>query len=284
LSGSHPAGGGPLQGVRVVSLAVNAPGPVAVARLRDLGAAVTKIEPPTGDPLARLAPDWYAELIGGVRVETANLGSATGRDRFDLLLADADVLVTAQRPAALARLGLEPASVAARHPQLAWAAIVGHAPPNDGIAGHDLTYLARYGLVDPPQLPRTLAADLLGAERTVSAVLAMLLGGARFSVVALDYAAAALAVPLRHGLTTPDGILGGAFGGYGVYPARDGWVAVAALEQRFQERLQVLLDLPDLTPAAVAAAIGTRTVAEWVTLGAERDIPLVAITTPHQAG
>lgn len=35
---------------RIVVLAVNVPGPAAAARLRELGAAVTKVEPPEGDP------------------------------------------------------------------------------------------------------------------------------------------------------------------------------------------------------------------------------------------
>ena len=39
-----------LAGVRVVNLGINVPGAVAGARLRDLGAEVTKLEPPGGDP------------------------------------------------------------------------------------------------------------------------------------------------------------------------------------------------------------------------------------------
>ncbi|SLD27552.1 Predicted acyl-CoA transferases/carnitine dehydratase [Mycobacteroides abscessus subsp. massiliense] len=42
----------PLTGVNVVSLAINLPGPAACARLAEFGAAVTKVEPPGGDPLA----------------------------------------------------------------------------------------------------------------------------------------------------------------------------------------------------------------------------------------
>jgi alpha-methylacyl-CoA racemase len=48
----HP----PLRGVRVLTLAVNLPGPVAASRLCDMGASVVKVEPPGGDPLARMCP------------------------------------------------------------------------------------------------------------------------------------------------------------------------------------------------------------------------------------
>ena len=46
----------PLRGIRVVSLAVNLPGPLTAARYTALGAAVTKVVPPSGDPLAWVSP------------------------------------------------------------------------------------------------------------------------------------------------------------------------------------------------------------------------------------
>ena len=55
-------GGGPLEGTRVVTVAVNLPGPVAAARLTGLGAQVTTVLPPGGDPLEHYQPDWYADL------------------------------------------------------------------------------------------------------------------------------------------------------------------------------------------------------------------------------
>jgi crotonobetainyl-CoA:carnitine CoA-transferase CaiB-like acyl-CoA transferase len=44
---------------------VNLPGPLAAARLHALGAAITKIEPPEGDPLAAACPAWYARCTPG---------------------------------------------------------------------------------------------------------------------------------------------------------------------------------------------------------------------------
>ena len=147
--------------MHVVTTALNIPGPVAAARLRDLGATVTKIEPPDGDPLALAAPDWYRELAARQEVVRLDLKQQT----LDELLGEADLLLTSQRTAALARLGLAWEAVHERHPQLSHVAIVGEGER----AGHDLTYLAGRGLLDPPRLPRTVMADLLGAERAVSA-------------------------------------------------------------------------------------------------------------------
>src|SRR5687767_5359056 len=52
----------PLEGIRIVLIGVNVPGPVAAARLAEMGAAVTKVEPTGGDQLERLCPDWYHSL------------------------------------------------------------------------------------------------------------------------------------------------------------------------------------------------------------------------------
>ena len=43
----------PPSAFRVVTIALNVPGPLAVARLAEFGAVVTKVEPPGGHPLGR---------------------------------------------------------------------------------------------------------------------------------------------------------------------------------------------------------------------------------------
>ena len=56
-----------LSGVKVVTLALNTPGPVAAARLASMGAEVAKVEPPAGDPLKTAAPGWYHALANGAQ-------------------------------------------------------------------------------------------------------------------------------------------------------------------------------------------------------------------------
>ena len=69
----------PLQGLRIVSLAQNLPGPLALSRLVAAGAAALKIEPPAGDGFRQLAPRWYRHLHRGVRLQTLDLKSDVGR-------------------------------------------------------------------------------------------------------------------------------------------------------------------------------------------------------------
>lgn len=272
----------PLAGLTVVSLAVNVPGPVAAARLHALGARVVKVEPPAGDPLAAFAPGWYRELAAGQEVVRLDLKTPGVLARLHELLGSADLLVTSTRAAALERLGLAWPALRARHPRLCHIAVFGFPGAERDRAGHDLTYQASQGLVDPPHLPRTLLADLASAERAVSAGLALLLGrergaGAGYAEVTLAEAAAELAAPLRHGLTSPGGILGGGLPAYGVYRAREGWVAVAALEPHFAQRLRDALGVPELSAEALTGALLVRTAEEWEGWARERDLPLEAV-------
>jgi len=280
---------GPLSGTSVVTLAVNVPGPAAAARLRGLGAAVTKVEPSGGDPLARYAPKWYESLTSGQEILRLDLKDAAGRGEFDALLSGADLLLTSSRPASLRRLGLPWETLRGAYPRLSQVAIVGHPSPGADEPGHDLTYLAGWGLLSPPDLPRTLTADLAGAERAVSAALGLLLGrergqGPGYAEVALSEAAGSFAAPLVHGLTATDGALGGGLPGYGLYRASDGWVAVAALEEHFLERLLGELDLEAASREALAAAFREHPAAWWERWAAERGLPVAAVRDAPEPG
>jgi alpha-methylacyl-CoA racemase len=264
----------PLNGVRVVCVAVNLPGPAAAARLAELGACVTRVEPLSGDPLEAVCPELYARLAAGQTLLRLDLKDPAGRAELDALLADADVLITSSRPSALARMGLD--ELEARHPDLVHVAIVGHAAPDQERAGHDLTYVAGHGLVSPPRLPQTLVADLGGAERAVTAAVALLVGRARGAAVrsaevALADSAAFFALPREYGLTTPEGPLGGGSPFYGLYEAEGGWVAVAALEPHFRERLVAELDAP------AQHTFRGRTPQVWEQWASENDLPIAAV-------
>jgi alpha-methylacyl-CoA racemase len=273
-----------LDGTRAVSLAVNVPGPTAAARLVALGASVTKVEPPTGDPLATAHPAWYDELRAGQEILTLDLKQAADQAILDELLEPAELLLTSSRPAALARLGLAWPVLHARFPRLCQVAIVGYPAPDEDRAGHDLTYAAAHGLVVPPGLPRTLVADLGGAQLATTAALALLLARERgakagYAEIALADAAAGFAAPLRHGATVGGGPLGGGLPQYGLYPAREGWIAVAALEPQFEQRLAAELGLDELTHEALAAAFSTRSAKDWEAWGREHDLPLGVVSS-----
>ena len=273
---------GPLAGLMVVTLAVNVPGPAAAARLRALGASVVKVEPPSGDPLMHHNPAWYRALSGGQEVVKLNLKEPEDFSLLEGYLTRADLLLTSSRTGALKRLGLDPDELRRKYPRLSGVAITGFPSPRGDEPGHDLTYLAEYGLLTPPEMPRSLLADLAGAERAVSAALALLLGrergvGSAHVEVALSEAAAYLAEPLRFGITAPGAHLGGGFPGYGLYEASDGWIAVAALEPHFWEGLRGELGLEDAGREALEEVFRRETAAHWEGWAAGRDLPIVAL-------
>lgn len=271
-----------LSGIAVVNAGVNLPVMAASARLAELGASVTKVEPPGGDPSETLAGGLYRHFTEGQTVVRLDLKAPAGQAAMAELLAGADVLLTSSRPSALARMGLERSALLARHPRLTQVAMVGHAAPRQEVAGHDLTYVARLGLLSPPALPKTLIADLGGAERTATAVLALLLArehgpDVRYAEVALEDSAAFFATVWAHGATAPDGPLGGGEPFYGVYESADGWVALAALEPHFRTRVVAELGIPAGTADALAAAFRERGSGDWERWADERDLPLAAV-------
>jgi crotonobetainyl-CoA:carnitine CoA-transferase CaiB-like acyl-CoA transferase len=272
----------PLESVRVLTLAVNLPGPLAAARLYELGAAVIKVEPPEGDPLAHASPGWYSALHDGMEVRRLNLKESQDRSQLDPLLLHTDLLITATRPAALQRLGFSWPELHARYPRLCQVAIVGYPAPHEDRPGHDLTYQAKAGLLVPPHLPRACVADWGGAQEAVSAALSLLLArergyGSSHIQVSLAEAAERFAQPLNEGLTIPGGVLGGGFAGYNLYRTRDGWIAVGALEPHFRQKLANELGLASLDREQLQELFMTRTGREWESWGNERDLPLVAL-------
>jgi len=283
----------PLRGVRVLSLALNLPGPGALMRLRAMGASCLKIEPPgpggaSGDPMGQYNPTAYAQMHEGIKLRTLDLKTDKGQAGLHKELARTDVLITSFRPSALRKLGLEWKALHKQYPDLSMVCVLGAPGERAEEPGHDLTYLADAGLVTGLDLPATLFADMGGALMTSEAVLQAVLvqrakGKGSVQSVALSDAAAWLALPRQWGLTQPDGAVGGAHAGYRVYPCRDGRVAVAALEPHFAARLceaagiamkgMATMMLP-ATHKAVAKFVASKTRRELDQLASERDIPL----------
>ena len=283
----------PLRGVRVLSLALNLPGPAALMRLKAMGATCLKAEPPgpqgtSGDPMGQYNPTAYATMHGGIKVLTVDLKTDKGQQQLHKALARTDVLLTSFRPSALLKFGLGWKALHKAYPALSVVAIVGAPGERAEEPGHDLTYLADAGLVTGLDLPATLFADMGGAlmasAATLKAVLAQKTSGkGAFQEVALSDAAAWLALPRSWGLTQPKGAVGGAHAGYRVYPCKDGRVAVAALEPHFAASLCAAAGVTmngmgtlfqPATHQAIATFLAGQTRKQLDALAVARDIPL----------
>ncbi|WPL81874.1 CoA transferase [Bordetella hinzii] len=151
---------GPLQGVRVVDMTSVAMGPYATQILGDMGAEVIKVEAPQGDVFRSSAPAAHAGMGPAYLNLNRNKFSVTldakapaDRERLLALIAGADVFVSNVRAAALARLGLDAATLCARHPRLVHCSAVGF--------GQDGPYAAQPAFDDIIQAMSGLA-DLQG--------------------------------------------------------------------------------------------------------------------------
>jgi crotonobetainyl-CoA:carnitine CoA-transferase CaiB-like acyl-CoA transferase len=102
----------PLHGIRVLDLTRVIAGPVATRTLALLGADVLRLDPPDRPEI----PAQHADTGHGKRSALLDLRAPAGREVFDRLLSDADVVVLGYRPCGLQRLGLEPDALVARHP------------------------------------------------------------------------------------------------------------------------------------------------------------------------
>jgi alpha-methylacyl-CoA racemase len=277
----------PLRGIRIVSLALNLPGPAALMRLKAMGARCTKIESPAGDPMALYSPEAYAQMHAGIARKTLDLKTEAGQRKLHVLLAQTDVLLTSFRPSALHKLGLDAKALRKSHPRLSCVQVVGGAGDAAEEPGHDLTYLAQHGLVTGLDLPATLYADMAGSLAASEAVLKAVLhqrttDKASVQQISLGEAARYLALPRHWQLTTPKGFVGGAHAGYRVYACKDGRVAVAALEPHFAKRLCEAADIQSdglrdmLRPAtqrALTQWFASHTRRALTHLALQRDIP-----------
>ena len=287
----------PLHGMRVLSLALNLPGPAALLRCHAMGASCTKLEPiaPLGAPSADLmhaySPAAYAQLHAGITVLQANLKTPEGQQQLHDTLAQTDVLITSFRPSALHKLGLDWATLQQRHPQLCMVRIYGSTDPAESDhAGHDLPYQAQAGLTDNGQMPASLFPDMAGALMASEAVLSILLqraqsGHGHCADIGLAQAAQWLALPRGWNMTTAQGDVGGAHAGYKLYPCADGTVALAALEPHFAQRLCLAagVDVTDFgaqgmrhpaVHAAIEDFLADKSCAQLEAMAAQSDIPL----------
>lgn len=294
---------GPLHGIKVLDLSQIVSGPMAAAWLTDQGAECIKLESPTGDPVRQFGArkgDMSAIFVAvnrGKRGETLDLKNSAHHPRFEELVRWADVLVENFRPGTMEKLGWGWDRCRALNSRLVWCSITGFGPdgPYAALRAYDPVVQAASGLSaiqaapdGTPQLVGSLVCDKVTALTAAQAITAALFHrertgeGQRLDVAMLD---AAIAFNWVEGMYNqafvepadpqPD------YASLGrLWPAKDGHVALSALQDIEFEALRAALGNPesladpvfDTAPgrfanlprwfAAMAAEVGKRTCAE----------------------
>src|SRR5258707_7540431 len=122
----------PLDGLRVIDFTRVLAGPLCTKTLRDLGADVTKIEPPGGDAGRGGVPHingmsvYYAQQNAGKRNLSLDLNWPEAREILTSLCKEADVIVENFRPGTLARFGLGYQQVIEFNPSVIYVSLSGY--------------------------------------------------------------------------------------------------------------------------------------------------------------
>ncbi|HEX4843848.1 MAG TPA: CaiB/BaiF CoA-transferase family protein [Limnobacter sp.] len=248
-----------LEGIQVLDLSRNLPGPATSLVLQQMGASVVKLEPPHGDD-AKSMPMLYQALNSNKRIVTADFRTPEGIAALKDHAAKADVLIDGFRPGVMADMGCGYDALKALNPKLVMCCITGYGQqgPLANMAGHDINYMALSGVLDGLQtaqgdipVPAVQFGDLFGGTAyAVQGILAALLkaqrtGQGSFVDVSMTHNLWKQNImpesmeqmwkmltgkPARH----QDDLLSGGLACYNVYATADGrHLAVGALEHKF---------------------------------------------------
>jgi crotonobetainyl-CoA:carnitine CoA-transferase CaiB-like acyl-CoA transferase len=174
---------GVLTGVRVLDASQLLPGPWAAQMLGDLGATVTKVEPPGGDAGRHIRGDLFAAANRNKASVTVDLKSNLGRREFLDLVRRCDVVIEGYRPGVMDRLGVGYQDARRVNPRVVYCSIsgYGHGVDDRDLPGHDINYLAASGALsfsghwgETPRRPGVPMADLGAASFAVISILASL--------------------------------------------------------------------------------------------------------------
>ncbi|PRH83975.1 CoA transferase [Labrys okinawensis] len=309
----------PLDGLVVLDMSQFLSGPYCSLRLLDFGARVIKIERPQGGDLSRSLYLSDTEIGGDSTIFHAinrgkeslaiDLKNPADLAALRTLLTKADVVIQNFRPGVIERLGLDYASVRAINPRVVYASITGYGNegPWAGRPGQDLLAQSRSGVMwlngDETQepVPFGLAiADMLAGAAAAQGILAALVRrgitglGSHVETSLLealvDFQFEVLTtflndgerMPRRSSLRSAHAYLAAP---YGVYPTRDGFLAIAMTPIA---KLADLLDIAELAPyrddpkswfgardeikAIIAARVATETCDHWLAILEPADI------------
>jgi crotonobetainyl-CoA:carnitine CoA-transferase CaiB-like acyl-CoA transferase len=313
----------PLNGVVVLDLSRLLPGPFCTQLLVDLGATVIKIEDPAGGDALRHMPPLCADgtsvlfhaLHRGKQSVRLDLKDARARQQFLALVKGADVVVESFRPGVLARLGLAPETLRAHNERLIVCSLSGYGAHSEMRlrAGHDLNYAARAGVLgmmaNPVPLPVQVADLAGGALPAALQICAALVGRAssgKGAIVDVNMTHGAFgllsmslsrrAIDANETLGAGRDLLVGRVPCYGVYPTRDGFISVGALEPKFWSALVGALELPALADRAydegeagddvraqLARVFASRTSDAWAVHFEHVDACVEVVCTPESA-
>lgn len=274
----------PLRGIRIVDLCANIAGPFASMILAQLGADVVKVEQPGGDDSR-----FFASQVNGTSVVHSYVGAGKRGIAVDLkdpdgrrvaldLIRSADVAIQSMRPGVADRLGIGRAAAVAENPAILYYDVNAFGTGRSGrdLPGYDPLVQAFSGIMTmnghegaPPTRCAPSVVDLGTGQWVAMGVLAALLSRDRGEPVAtletslVDTAYSLAAYQATSALVTGERPPRAGSGNpiaapYQCYAASDGYLLIAAPNQRLWEAAARALDAPHLLADGRFATVADR--------------------------
>lgn len=307
---------GPLAGVRILEVGHILAGPYATMMLADLGAEVTKIEPPGGDLSRQVSDAYFASINRGKRSICLDLTSEAGRDRLGELAAESHALLVNLKPSAIRRLGLTYDALRKWNERIVCVAVTGFGLAAGDDPAFDYVIQASTGVAaltgdpdGPPTLPGYSSADNSAGLTAALGLLAQIVSGRGGQVEVslrdvmlsqLNYRASAYlnegTEPRRlpfgaHSYYVPAQLFPTAEGYLALFVTHDGfWKSFAAeagidgfptMAERAERRDEVLTAVTEALAADSALAWESRLRALGVPAAAVRTLPEALAATPE---
>jgi crotonobetainyl-CoA:carnitine CoA-transferase CaiB-like acyl-CoA transferase len=272
-----------LEGVKVLDLTRQGPGPFCTMILGDLGAEVIKIEAP---PALGARKGGLLQSPAGAEGKrdaiynahnrnkksiAVNLRVEEGRRIFCRLTENADVIVEAFRPGVVNRLGIDYEAMKSINPKVIYCSITayGQDGPYKGLPAHDVNCISIAGALNlmgdmngKPVIPLNLLADFGGGGMSaVIGILSALIArektgeGQHIDISLTDSVISLLTFEagdyFQHGVVLKRGehVLGGAYPYYNVYETSDQkYITIGCMEPWLWENLCRAIGREDFIP------------------------------------
>ena len=286
-------------------------GPYATMLLADLGAEVTKLEPPGGDISRQVSDSYFASVNRGKRSVRLDLATPAGQEKLHDLVHNAHALLVNLKPSTIRGLGLTYDVLKAHNEKIVCVALTGFGLDGGDEPAFDYLIQAATGVASltgdpdgPPTLPGYSSADNSSGMAAALGLLAMIVSGRGGQVDVsmrdvmlsqLNYRAAAWlndgAAPRRlaggaHSHYVPAQLFAAAGGTFlalfithdrfwRAFAAEAGIEGFARMAERSARREEVL--------AVVAKALATDTAESWETRLRALGVPAVSVLSLPEA-
>jgi len=267
-----------LEGIKIIDLSWQGPGPFCTMILGDLGAEVIRVGPPPAAGARQAARQTGSRAVAyqasnrNKKSILLDLKSEEGRNIFYRMAEESDVIVDGFRPGVVRRLGIDYSTINKINPRIIYCAISGYGQdgPYRDLPGHDINYISIAGALNligeagrQPVIPLNLVADYGGGGMSAAiGILGAIIArektgkGQYIDISLTDTVISLLTQSVLDGYffsgiapERGESSLGGGYPNYAIYETKDGkFISFGCLEPWLWENLCREIDKEEFIP------------------------------------